>query len=170
MPGSRPQDADASLHPCQARLLLRCDPEARYPDVDAPLECWYDTCMNSHVSQLSMGRGAAGVEARAELLKALAHPIRLGLLEELVREEECVCHLSALFGRPQPYISQQLAELRDAGLVVDRRDGQRVFYRAADPRVAALLNAVRELTGDSDRPQGLRQPLPGCPCPKCGQQ
>ena len=125
--------------------------------------------MNSHAPRLGVDWGAAAVEARAELLKALAHPVRLGLLEELVREEECVCHLSALFGRPQPYISQQLAELRDAGLVVDRRDGQRVFYRA-DPRVAVLLDAVRELVGGVDRPQGPRQPLPGCPCPRCSRQ
>lgn len=106
------------------------------------------------------------MELQAELLKALAHPFRLRLLEELAREEECVCHLSALFDRPQPYISQQLAELRDADLLLDRRDGQRVFYRLADDRVL-LLNLARELTGSHAQSLGPRQSVQGCPCPKC---
>ena len=114
-----------------------------------------------------MGRDSTDLELQAELLKALAHPFRLRLLEELAREEECVCHLAALFDRPQPYISQQLAELRDAHLLQDHRDGQRVFYRLADDRVLLLLNLARELTGGSAQPLGPRQTVPGCPCPKC---
>ena len=107
------------------------------------------------------------VEVQAELLKALAHPMRLSLLQELVREEECVCHLSALFDKPQPYISQQLAALREAGLVLDRREGQRVFYRVVDSGIAELLSTLRRVTGDVDTVSQPRHPLPGCSCPKC---
>lgn len=114
-----------------------------------------------------MGREVTDTEMQAGLLKALAHPFRLRLLEELAREEECVCHLSALFDKPQPYVSQQLAELRDADLLQDRRDGQRVFYRLADDRVLLLLNLARELTGSIAQPLGTRQTVPGCSCPKC---
>jgi len=96
-----------------------------------------------------------------ELFQVLAHPVRLQLLAELSREEECVCHLAALLGRPQPYISQQLAELRDAGLVVDRREGQRVFYRVIDRRVPALLAAAGIVVA-RQRPR-----VQGCSCPKC---
>jgi DNA-binding transcriptional ArsR family regulator len=105
------------------------------------------------------------LEREANLLKMLAHPTRLALLEELSQDEECVCHLSYSLDRPQPYVSKQLAELREAGLVVDRRDGNRVFYRVTDPRIATLLESAREL---ARRPatQGRRN-LAGCPCPRC---
>jgi DNA-binding transcriptional ArsR family regulator len=105
------------------------------------------------------------LDREAELLRTLAHPVRLALLEALSQGEECVCHLTALLGRPQPYISKQLAELREAGLVVDRRDAQRIYYRLTDRRVAALLEAAREFSG---RPAiSSQQALVGCPCPRC---
>jgi len=106
------------------------------------------------------------LEREAELLKAIAHSTRLALLETLSEDEECVCHLSYLLNKPQPYISKQLAELREAGLVLNRRDGMRIFYRLADPRVASLLEDARVLTGR--RAVTGRRNLPGCPCPRCG--
>lgn len=108
-------------------------------------------------------------EAQAELLKALAHPVRLRLLEELAREEECVCHLALLLDKPQPYISQQLAALREAGLVLDRRDGQRVFYQIANDGIAELLATLRRVTGSTDPVNQPRHPIPGCSCPKCAE-
>lgn len=113
-----------------------------------------------------LGR-ASGVEREAELLKALAHPVRLLLLDALTQSEECVCHLAFLLRRPQPYVSKQLAELREAGLVTDRRKRQRIFYRLAEPNVVALLSAARALSGRAQA--GTRQSLPGCPCPRCRQ-
>lgn len=114
-----------------------------------------------------MGAGVLGEEIQVELLKAMAHPFRLRLLRELSREEECVCHLSALLDRPQPYISQQLAALREAGLVVDRREAQRVYYRVQSQEVAELLLAVDRLAGVPEDRVAVRHPLAGCPCPKC---
>ncbi len=106
-----------------------------------------------------------GMEREAEFLRALAHPVRLVILEALSQGEECVCHLTALLDRPQPYISKQLAELREAGLVVDRRDAQRIYYRLADDRVSELLEVARGLSG---RPTvAIRQIIPGCSCPRC---
>lgn len=107
----------------------------------------------------------SAVDREAELLRTLAHPVRLALLEALGQGEECVCHLTALLDRPQPYISKQLAELREAGLVLDRRDAQRIYYRLADPRIVGLLEAARALSGRPS-PSG-RQTLPGCSCPRC---
>ncbi len=82
------------------------------------------------------------VDRAQELFQVLAHPVRLRLLLALCGGEECVCVLTARLGRPQPYVSQQLAELRQAGLVVDRRDGRRIFYRLADARVCSVLVAA----------------------------
>ena len=114
-----------------------------------------------------MVANADPLERDADLLKAIAHPTRLALLETLSQDEECVCHLSYLLHKPQPYVSKQLAGLREAGLVQDRRDGMRIFYRLADPRVRSLLEDVRVLSGRKPLSPGRRN-LMGCPCPRCG--
>ena len=105
------------------------------------------------------------IDREAELLRTLAHPVRLALLEALSQGEECVCHLTALLERPQPYISKQLAELREAGLVADRRDAQRIYYRLADDRIGVLLEAARALSGRQVAPG--QQVVAGCACPRC---
>ncbi|MCL6429786.1 MAG: metalloregulator ArsR/SmtB family transcription factor [Anaerolineae bacterium] len=91
------------------------------------------------------------VDRAQELFQILSHPMRLRLLLALCTGEECVCDLAARFGRPQPYISQQLAELRQAGLVADRREGRRIFYRLADPRVCSVLAATGLCVEDTER-------------------
>lgn len=105
------------------------------------------------------------LDKEADLLKALAHPTRLAILETLSLAEECVCHLSYQLAKPQPYISKQLAELREARLVIDRRDGMRTYYRLADTRISSILEQIRTLTGRK-LPPGRRN-LTGCPCPRC---
>lgn len=112
-----------------------------------------------------------GYEQQAELMKVLAHPIRLHILDILKEGECCVCHLTAVLKRRQPYVSQQLMALRDVGLVADRKEGTLVYYRLADGRVAELLAAAREVL----RARGLavevpaipKPPVSGCSCPKC---
>lgn len=95
------------------------------------------------------------------------------MLEVLSRREACVCHLTSIMNKRQPYISQQLAMLRDAGLVVDRRDGNLVYYRLRDQRLAALLSLGRQMatTGQPGAeimyPEEHQEAVPGCPCPHC---
>jgi len=105
------------------------------------------------------------LDREAELLRTLAHPVRLALLEALSQGEECVCHLTALLDRPQPYVSKQLAELRESGLVSDRREAQRIYYRLTDERVTVLLEAARALSGRAAVTS--RRTLIGCSCPRC---
>ncbi|MHB0857850.1 MAG: ArsR/SmtB family transcription factor [Anaerolineae bacterium] len=109
---------------------------------------------------------------QSDMLKALAHPMRLRILEILSKREACVCHLTAVLEQRQPYISQQLMSLREAGLVVDRKDGVMVYYRLAGPGVAEALTATRELllvTGTlATFPPVAEGPVNGCPCPQCG--
>lgn len=115
------------------------------------------------------------MEAEAAIFRALSHPFRVQLLEALREQEPCVCHLCALFGKPQPYVSKQLAELRDAGLVVDRRDGLRIYYRLADSSVGTILDAARLtlLRLGLLKPEEVAAPtppcpvVPGCECPRC---
>ncbi|MGQ9681390.1 MAG: ArsR/SmtB family transcription factor [Anaerolineae bacterium] len=82
------------------------------------------------------------VDRAQALFQILAHPVRLRLLLALCGGEVCVCDLATRFDRPQPYISQQLAELRQAGLVADRREGRRIFYRLTDACVCGILAAT----------------------------
>jgi DNA-binding transcriptional ArsR family regulator len=105
----------------------------------------------------------------ANLLKLMAHPVRLQILEMLRRDHECVCHLSAATGKPQPYISQQLAVMRNSGLVVDRKEGTNVYYGLANGAVGRQVTAaLAGLDVDSHRgaPQGYER-VAGCNCPKC---
>jgi DNA-binding transcriptional ArsR family regulator len=102
----------------------------------------------------------------ARVLRALAHPVRLRLLNALRENEECVCHLTALLRQRQAYVSQQLMFLRRAGLIEDRKEGLRVYYRVKDLRVFDALDAVNVLTG-MDRGPAESRMLAVCPCPKC---
>jgi DNA-binding transcriptional ArsR family regulator len=107
-------------------------------------------------------------EPQARLFRILSHPARLDLLACLRDGEACVCHLEAILGLRQAYISQQLAVLRQAGLVQDRREGLNIFYHLAEPRLLPVLDAARQATGQcgpARRPQSA--PLAACPCPKC---
>jgi ArsR family transcriptional regulator len=61
--------------------------------------------------------------------KALAHPSRLMILESLEERERCVCELTALVGADQSTVSKHLAVLKQAGLVADRKEGSKTFYR-----------------------------------------
>ncbi len=101
-----------------------------------------------------------------QLLKALAHPARLRLLNALRANEECVCHLTALLHRRQAYVSQQLMFLRRAGLIEDRKDGLRIYYRIKDERVFEVLDAANALAG-SKGTGAEPKTIAACPCPKC---
>jgi ArsR family transcriptional regulator len=106
---------------------------------------------------------------QAIVLKSMAHPIRLQILDLLRQEEECVCHLSAALAKPQPYMSQQLAVLRSAGVIVDEKDGTNVFYRLADEQVARQVEAILGPPPADDRggSRPRHQRVAGCNCPKC---
>lgn len=109
-------------------------------------------------------------DALSTRLKLLAHPERLRILDAVRRDSECVCHLEALLGKPQPYVSQQLRLLRDAGLIIDEKQGQNVFYRLCDEEVRAWLAIV---LGDAhgEHPEMARHKrVIACVCPKCNDE
>lgn len=112
---------------------------------------------------------------QADLFRALAHPVRLRILDILAHQEACVCHLTAILGQRQPYVSQQLGTLREAGLVTDRRDGTLIYYRLADEHLALLLEVgktlVRALSAEPlEFPDVVQGALENCPCPRCQGQ
>lgn len=94
---------------------------------------------------LDMTQMRAGAGAATAVLAALANENRLLLLCQLSQGEKAVGELEALLDLHQPTLSQQLAVLRNEGLVTTRRDGKRIYYAIADARVLALLNALYDL-------------------------
>ena len=108
---------------------------------------------------------------QSALLKLMAHPIRLQILDVLRSGNECVCHLSAALDKPQPYISQQLAILRNGGAIADEREGTNIFYHLADANVAHVVEAACSRAPATDRGEALpeRRVIHGCHCPKCAE-
>jgi DNA-binding transcriptional ArsR family regulator len=112
-------------------------------------------------------------ERQAQFFSALSHPVRLRIIDILAQGDACVCHLSTALQQRQAYVSQQLAKLREAGLITDQKEGLYVYYRLADEEIAQLLHEARQclvsLTGDQSL---LRVQVPAhgefdCPCPRC---
>ncbi len=105
-------------------------------------------------------------QVQAALLKAIAHPVRLRIVDLLRAEPECVCHLAAALGKPQPYVSQQLAILRSAHVIVDERDGTNIYYRLSDENMARQVAAACAPCEGEALPSA-HEPLACCNCPKC---
>lgn len=76
-------------------------------------------------------------EARARVIKAMAHPSRLLIIDELSRRERCVCDLTEMVGADTSTVSKHLSILKNAGIVEDERRGSMIFYRL---RVPCILN------------------------------
>jgi len=88
---------------------------------------------------------AAQLERAAEILKTVAHPVRLQIVDLLDRGgERTVTALCQLLGAQQPYVSQQLNLMKAKGVLSSRRSGNQVFYVLVDPRVAKIIQCVRE--------------------------
>ena len=105
------------------------------------------------------------LDSQADFFKVLTHPARLAILEILREGEHCVCHMEAHLGYRQAYISQQLAVLRESGLIADRREGWNIFYRVTEPRIFEVLDAARRLNGQPLFESGRLDVA--CSCPHC---
>jgi ArsR family transcriptional regulator len=79
----------------------------------------------------------------ARMLKAVAHPLRLRILEALADGEKCVGDIVDATGAKPALTSQQLGLMRDRGLLDSRREGSHVYYRIARPPILKILDCVR---------------------------
>jgi len=84
-------------------------------------------------------------ELQAEVLKALAHPIRLAIVQFLSHEEKCVCHIVDYVGTSQSNISKHLALMKQAGILSDRKEGLSVYYRLNMPCALTFFQCVRDI-------------------------
>jgi len=82
---------------------------------------------------------------KAEFFKALAHPLRIRIIDALRDGESGVNDLSVRLGVEQTTLSQQLAILRNRNIVVGRKNGSNVFYSVRDPAMFRFLDVAREI-------------------------
>jgi ArsR family transcriptional regulator len=122
-------------------------------------------------------------EDAARIARAISHPVRLQILNELRGEGAYVMHLTTVLERPQANISQHLMVLREAGLVRPIREGMTVLYQISDPQVLQVVDdllflarkraANRALATESEEEagRGRRRRRQGkCRCPRCSQE
>lgn len=82
---------------------------------------------------------------KADILKALAHPTRLAIVQLLAGGERCVCEIQSALGITQSSLSQHLALLREQGIVDSRKEGTRVVYWLCYPQVVQLVAAAGDI-------------------------
>ncbi len=90
-------------------------------------------------------------KARADIIKALGHPTRLFIVEELARCEHCVCELTEMVGADISTVSKHLAQLKNVGIIQDEKRGTQVYYRLKVPCVLNFLGCVEAVLQESAR-------------------
>lgn len=90
-------------------------------------------------------------EARSRIIKALAHPTRLFMVDELSRGERCVCELRDMIDADISTVSKHLAVLKRAGIVEDDKRGLQVFYRLRVPCILNFFKCVEDVLAANDR-------------------
>lgn len=129
----------------------------------------------------------AEIKEAARIARALSHPVRLQIMNELRDGGAYVMHLTAMLGRPQANISQHLMVLREARLVTAERDGMTVIYHVRNPQVLDVVDrlialgrerTVERTTEHADDLMAGEEPRVGshgkrrrrkgqCRCPRC---
>lgn len=84
-------------------------------------------------------------EARAKILKAMAHPSRLLMIEELQKQERCVNELTEMIGADTSTVSKHLSVLKNAGLVTDEKRANCVYYSLRCPCIMDFIGCVEDV-------------------------
>lgn len=95
----------------------------------------------------------AKFELRATIVKAMAHPTRLFIIDELSRQERCVCELTEMIGVDTSTVSKHLAILKNAGLVKDEKRGTSVYYRLQCPCILEFFRCIETVIQANVRTQ-----------------
>jgi DNA-binding transcriptional ArsR family regulator len=96
--------------------------------------------MNHIIMEASMEEKV--LELKAEILKALAQPTRLKILELLRNGERCICEIVPAINGEQSNISRHISLMQKSNLVTTRKDGVKVMVKVSDPRVFEILDSI----------------------------
>jgi ArsR family transcriptional regulator len=88
------------------------------------------------------------LEARARIFKALGHPSRVLIVEELAEGERCVCELTEKVGADISTVSKHLSVMKNAGIVIDEKRANQVFYRLRVPCILKFFDCVETVLND----------------------
>jgi DNA-binding transcriptional ArsR family regulator len=109
----------------------------------------------------------SAIDDLARVFQSIGQPARLQILLAIGSRETCVCHLEAVFGWRQAYLSQHLMALRRSGLLEARRAGRFIHYRLIHPEVLEIVRRAADL-------QGVKlpdlEPSLDCGCSNCRQE
>jgi len=111
-----------------------------------PLAIWLKCQIGSEIMDEKTKRR---LEARCRIIKALAHPARLFIVETLKDGERCVCELTELIGSDISTVSKHLSILRNAGVIQDDKRGNQVFYRLRTHCITNFFNCVESVLQES---------------------
>lgn len=81
-------------------------------------------------------------QARAKIVKAMAHPSRLFIIDQLAEGERCVCELTDMIGADKSTVSKHLSVLKEAGIVEDDKRGLQVYYTLRVPCVTSFFGCI----------------------------
>jgi len=109
---------------------------------------------------------STSIKKVSNLFQAICPEPRLEILLAVGEGEACVCHLEAVLGYRQAYISQHLMALREAGLLDTRRDGRYIFYRLSKPEIMEMVELAARLAGLEISAVTSRAKST-CNCPTC---
>jgi ArsR family transcriptional regulator len=84
-------------------------------------------------------------EARAKIIKAMAHPSRLFIIEELSKHERCVSELADMIGADVSTVSKHLSVLKNAGLVTDEKRGNSIYYNLRCSCIMDFVGCVEDV-------------------------
>ena len=112
---------------------------------------------------------STSIKKVSNLFQAICPEPRLEILLAVGEGEACVCHLEAVLGYRQAYISQHLMALREAGLLDTRRDGRYIFYRLSKPEIMEMVELAARLAGLEISAVTARasHSRSTCDCPTC---
>ena len=95
----------------------------------------------------------ARYEARVRIIKALAHPARLLIVDELKPGPRCVCAIQAIVGSDMSTVSKHLSVLKNAGIVQDEKRGVQVYYRLRCPCVVNFFTCAEKVLATTAKAQ-----------------
>ena len=92
-------------------------------------------------------------DARARILKALAHPSRIFIVDKLSEQPYCVCELTKMIGSDTSTVSKHLSVLKNAGIISDRKEGTTVYYSLEAPCLLRFIGCVEQVIEQNIRKQ-----------------
>jgi len=95
----------------------------------------------------------ASYESRAKIIKALAHSARLLIVDELSHGKKCVCELREMIGSDISTVSKHLAVLKNAGILIDEKTGNQVFYSLKCPCILQFFSCIENVIRTNAREQ-----------------